>query len=244
MTRIFAHRGYSAAYPENTMGAFAAALEAGCDGIELDVQLSRDGRLVVIHDESVDRCTDGSGRVRDLALEELRRLDAGASFKGGRASGGQPARIPTLEEVLALVRGGAAAINIELKNHLVAYPGLEEKAVAAVREAGMEGRVLFSSFNHPSLLRCKRLAPEIEIAFVVSCWMIEPGAYCEDRGAEYLNPRFGFLDAESHAELRRHGRRAQAWTVNEAAEMERLAALGVDSIITNEPGLARSVLGR
>jgi glycerophosphoryl diester phosphodiesterase len=238
MTRIFAHRGFSGAFPENTMLAFREALKTGCDGIELDVQLSRDGQLVIIHDETLERTTDGKGRVVDHSLEELRRLNAGAHFPGRLG----PSPIPTLAEYLELVRSEPVVTNIELKTGIVTYPGIEEKLVAELRAFGLLGRVLFSSFNHQHLLKVKELSPQSEIAFVSGSWIIDAGAYCRAHGAEYFNPRHCFLTPQNFRELEAEGRRAQAWTVNDEADMRRLAALGVDSIITNEPVRAMAAL--
>lgn len=238
MTRIFAHRGYSALYPENTMIAFRKAIETGCDGIELDVQLSRDGHLVVFHDEAVDRTTDGTGLVRELTLGELGRLDASASFAG--RYGRNP--VPSLAEYLDLVAGTRIVTNIEIKDSIFRYPGIEEKLATMIRERGLERRVLFSSFNHQSATMIKRLCPDSEIAFIESSWLIGAGAYCAAHGADYLNPRHTFLTEDNVAELRANGVRVQAWTVDDPAEIRRLASLGVDSIITNEPEKAKSAL--
>jgi len=240
MTKIVAHRGLSARFPENTMPSFEAAVETGCDGIELDVQLSVDGQLVVIHDETLERTTNGSGRVRDFTLEELRRLDASRSHPG--ASG--PQRIPSFAEYLDFIADKPQWTNIELKNGIYPYPGLEEKVIQAVRERGFERRVLFSSFNHQSMLSCKRLAPEIEVAFVTGSWLVSAGAYCRANGADFLNPRFCYLSDENMAELRASGMRVQAWTVNEKEDMERLFGMEAFAIITNDPVLALRTQGR
>lgn len=231
MTRVFAHRGLSGSYPENTMLAFEKALETGCDGMELDVQLTSDGELVVMHDETVDRTTGAAGRVRDLSLEELRRLDASAGFTGafGRNA------VPTLDEYFDLVDSAAIVTNIELKNGIYPYPGIERMVADAVKSRGLEDRIILSSFNHQSILECRRLAPKIETAFILSCWLIGAGAYCRANGGDYVNPRHVFLTPDNVAELRNSGTRAQAWTVDDPAEAVRLAALGVDSIITNKP---------
>ena len=247
MLRVFAHRGWPRAEPENTMASFRAAAEAGCDGIELDVQLSADGRLVVIHDESVDRTTDGSGQVRDLTLAELRRLDAGAGFaraRGGPADPSARHAMPTLEEYLDFARGLDLVTDIELKNYLFEYPGLEERTIAAVRERGMEERVILSSFNHQSMALCRRLAPEIDAAFITGNWMIEAGDYCERHGARYFKPRFGYLTPANLAELEAHGVRAMAWTVDEASEAARLEAGGAWALITNDCAGILAALGR
>ncbi len=234
MTRIFAHRGFSRSYPENTLLAFGEALRTGCDGIELDVQLSKDGRLVVFHDETVDRTTDGTGKVRDLSLEELQRLDASAGFKGRFGKNA----IPTLEAYFDLVADSGVVTNIELKNGIYPYPGMERALTRLIVERGLSGRVILSSFNHQSLTVCRRLCPECETAFIESSWLFGAGAYCAANGADYLNPRHVFLTEENFQELSLHGVRAQAWTVDDEAEMRRLKALGVDSIITNDPATA------
>ncbi|MBR2756972.1 MAG: glycerophosphodiester phosphodiesterase, partial [Exiguobacterium sp.] len=127
---IYAHRGYSANYPENTLSAFEAALPY-VDGIELDVQLSKDGRLVVIHDETVDRTTNGTGWVKDMMLQELRQL---------KIDGYE--RIPTLEEVLGLIERSNVTLNIELKTDQYAYPGIERLAWLAVDEFELGDRVV------------------------------------------------------------------------------------------------------
>jgi glycerophosphoryl diester phosphodiesterase len=240
MTRIVAHRGSSGSYPENTMLAFRQAADSGCDAMELDVQLTRDGRLAIIHDETVDRTTNASGRVRDFSLEELGRLDASAGFAG--RYGTNP--VPALSEYLEFARDRNFATIVELKNGVFPYPGMEEKLIAELREFRMLDRVVFSSFNHQSLLEVRRLSPGSDIAFVVGCWLVSAGSYCEENGAAYINPRACFLTPENYSELRAHGIRAQAWTVNEAPEMERLAGMGIYSIITNEPALAMRVAGR
>lgn len=238
MCRVFAHRGFSASYPENTMLAFEKAIETGCAGIELDVQLTRDGEIVVIHDETVDRTTNGKGKVRDYSLGELRRLDANQRFAG--KYGFHP--IPTLSEYFEAVRDKNLITNIELKNGICPYPGLEQKLIAMVKAFSLEEKVLYSSFNHQSLLTMRALSPGCEIALIVSCWMIRGGQYCRNCGADYLNPRSCFLTAENMDELRENGVKAMAWTVDSPEEMKRLASAGVDSLITNEPLLALKTL--
>lgn len=222
------------------MLAFQKAAETGCHGIELDVQLTKDGQLVVIHDETTDRTTNVKGRVRDFSLEGLRQLDA--SFRFGSKFGFTP--IPTLGEYFDFVCDSPIVTNIELKNGIYDYPDLEDKLVSLVREYRLTDKVIFSSFNHQSLLKCKRLCPGTEIAFIISCWMISAGSYCEDNKGDYLNARSSFLTPENLADLQAHGIRAQAWTVDDPMEMERLMRLGVCALITNEPERAMRVLGQ
>ena len=162
MSLNFAHRGWSGLYPENTLLAFQKAIELGVDGFEMDVQLSRDGEVVVFHDETLDRVTGYHGYLRDLTVSELKRLDASSGFRGLYGKN----EIPTLREFLELVAPTELIVNMELKNNRQYYPRLEEKVIALVRAFGMEKRVIFSSFNNVSILRCRRLAPEIDAGFL------------------------------------------------------------------------------
>jgi glycerophosphoryl diester phosphodiesterase len=240
MSKIVAHRGLSAAYPENTMLAFRRAVETGCDGIELDVQLTADGELVVIHDETVDRTTGAKAKVRELGLAELRRLDASAVLPGD--FGFNP--IPTFAEYLEFIADKPQWTNIEIKNSVYPYPGLVRRVAMAVKERGLGDKVLFSSFNHQALLEARSILPRTELAFIESSWLVRGGVYCKAAGVEYLNPRACYLNAENMAELEDNGIRVQAWTVNDAAEMERLLELKAFAIITNDPALGLKVAGR
>ena len=158
--RIWAHRGCSQMYPENTLLAFEKAAELqGLTGIELDIQLTRDGQMVVIHDERVDRTTDGGGLVCEHTLEQLKKLRIDAPDGGAR-------RIPTMEEVLDLLAprlAGGLQLNIELKNSLIPYDGMEEKIVALVHARGVQKRVVYSSFYARSLEKIRALDPAAEI---------------------------------------------------------------------------------
>jgi len=151
-----AHRGASLAAPPNTLAAFEKAIELGADGVELDVHLSADGVPVVIHDFTVDAITDGSGRVAELTLTQLKQLDAGSSFDP--AFGGE--RVPTLEEVLKHI-GNRVLLNIELKTTSLCDKGLEQAVITLVEHHGLIERVLLSSFNPFALRRAKRIAPHI-----------------------------------------------------------------------------------
>ena len=138
MTKNFAHRGFSGKYPENTMLAFRKAVEAGVDGIELDVHLTRDGQLAVIHDETVNRTCGVPGRVRDMTMEELRSLDAAYLWRGQV----ERCPIPTLEEYFDLVRGESLVTNVELKTNVYEYPGIEQKVWDRIRAFGLEDRII------------------------------------------------------------------------------------------------------
>lgn len=239
--KIYAHRGYSGKYPENTMLAFRKAAETGCDGMELDVQLTKDGKLVVIHDETVDRTTDGTGFVRDYTYEELARLDAGA-VKGG-AFGFQT--IPLFEEYCAWAAGEKLVTNIEIKSNVFYYEGIEEKTVSMVRSFGLEDRVVVSSFNHMSLVRIRQLAPELPIGALVSQSVIgNIGYYCEQFQIPFYHPNVKILTKEIVEECRTRGIGINTWTINDMETLERVCEWGCDELITNYPESCGRCLGR
>ena len=238
-----AHRGASAYAPGNTLAAFRLALEMGADGFELDVMLSADGHLVVIHDDTVDRTTDGRGPVRQKTLAELKTLDAGAKFDARFAG----ERIPTLQEALHLVAGNRAFVNVEIKTDSLKGDGLEEKLAALIRRYDLGERLLISSFNPFALWRMRRLAPDLPLALL----------YAEDLRVHLRNRWFAFLSrpdalnpsfrmaTQEHVRWgKSRGYRLYVWTVDEESEMRRLIALGVDGIITNQPDLLRQVSAR
>jgi glycerophosphoryl diester phosphodiesterase len=185
-TRILAHRGFSAAAPENTLAAFRSAIEAGADGFELDVHMTKDGELVVIHDETVDRTTNGTGWIKDLTLVEIKRLDAGSWY----SSQFTDERIPTLREVLDLIKDSNHTVNIELKNNLIAYPKLEEKVLREVDRADMEKRVVLSSFNHTSIYNLHLLRPTVKLGVLYDEPISIPWAYAKSLGATAIHPHF------------------------------------------------------
>lgn len=237
---IIAHRGASSVAPENTLAAFEMALELGADGIELDVMLSADGKLAVIHDFSVDRTTNGTGKVPQLSLAKLKTLDAG--FKKAAAYQGE--RIPTLEEVFSAV-GGKLLINVELKNYHAPFDRLTEAVVACVQEFGLLESVLLSSFNPFNLLKAQRLEPALKRGLltvpgkkgrIMRGW---PGRFFL---YDALHPYFCDVDAEMVQGQHSYGRQVNVWTVNSPEEMQRLADLEVDMLITDDPALAREVL--
>lgn len=233
MTLIFGHRGYAALYPENTMISFKEALNAGADGIELDVQLSLDGELVVIHDPTVDRTTDGTGFVRELSLEELRKLNAANNSKTVEFAG-----IPTLREVMEWLSGTNLLLNIELKNAIYPYEGMEEKVIELIREFGLEDRVILSSFNHYSLVYCYRLAPDIETAPLYSDGLYMPWVYAESIRAKSIHPKFRAAPDGIIKQCQEAGIAVRPYTVNRKGDMKRLFKAGCSAFITDDPDLA------
>ncbi len=238
-TEIFAHRGASQYAPENTMAAFALAQEQKADGIELDVQLSKDGEVVVIHDETIDRVSNGKGAVGDFTLEELRAFSFGNGMEGYGSEG-----IPTLREVLQMIRPWEMKLNIELKTGIYWYPQMEEKVVRLVREEGMEDRVIYSSFNHYSISRIQELAPEARTAWLFGDVMLDVAGYARKHGVHGLHPALYHVKmADFLKQYLESGLDVRVWTVNEQADMEMLFGAGVTAVITNRPDLAYQVRG-
>jgi glycerophosphoryl diester phosphodiesterase len=222
---IWAHRGASRTAPENTLAAFRAAEKAGADGIELDVHLSREGVPVVMHDERVDRTTDGRGEIRRLSLRALRQLDAGSWFSPAFA--GEP--VPALEEVLRW-GGDRMRLNIEIKSapageavldHLHSFPRAD---------------VLVSSFDHDLLEYLHQSAPRLPLAFLCDSpfWRrpLRRAAACE---AESFHPRWDRVSRAMMAACRRHGIGVVPWTVDDVGRLRALQRLGVSGIFTNDP---------
>ncbi|SEN07769.1 glycerophosphodiester phosphodiesterase [Lihuaxuella thermophila] len=238
-TQICAHRGCSAVAPENTLAAFQMAIESGADGIELDVHLTRDGEIVVLHDETVDRTSDGTGWVKDLELSEIKRLDSGRWFSEKYRG----ETIPTLSEVLELVRETNLWINIELKNNIVIYPRMEELVVEAVERYGLQDRVILSSFNHHSLRHLKLYRPGLELAALFGAGLYEPWVYAEHLGVDAIHPYYPAVTDEMIAGCHARGIRVRPYTVDDRKQMERLISANADAIITNFPHRLRELVG-
>lgn len=235
-----AHRGASGHAPENTMAAFDKAVEMKADYIELDVQMSKDGHLVVIHDTTVDRTTNGTGRVKDLTLQELKQLDAGSWFAPEYAG----EKIPTLEEVLDRYRG-KIGILIEIKEPSL-YPGIEEKVAKALKERNMHqpnnGKIIVQSFDHESMQKFHQLLPSIPVGVLLSHSRYKNGVTDEDLAsfatyATYVNPSQLLVDAELVQRIHSFGMKITPYTIQTQDEANRMIAAGVDGIITDFPEL-------
>ena len=217
------------------MLAFERALSLGADGAEFDVQLSKDGVPVVFHDENLIRITGTDALVKDLTLRELQAFDISYRFKGECP----PQRIPTLEEYFSLVRGRDFLSNIELKTAIFEYEGIEQIVIDLVRKHRLNDRVILSSFNHYSLLRCKAIAPELPCGLLYECRIAEPQDYARKLGMEFLHPDYRFL---SDVELEKYelaGVKTSPWTVDSEADIRYLLNQpNIFSIISNKPDLA------
>ena len=229
--KIWAHRGASGHAPENTLPAFELAHMMGADGIELDVQLTRDGVPVVIHDEKIDRVSDGTGYVKDYMLGELKAFNMNKSFPAyGKIT------VPTLAEVYDLIKNTDLMINLELKNSTVFYEKMEEKVLRLAEEKEMADRIIYSSFNHYSMRKIKQLLPSARVAFLYCDGIMDIAEYAKKYGACAVHPSVGCMKypgvdvvKECHAK----GIRVHVWTVNESADFEWLREKGADAAITN-----------
>lgn len=228
MTQIFAHRGYSAAFAENTMSAFLEAEKASADGIELDVQLTKDGEIVVIHDEKVDRTTSGKGFVNDFLYKDIRKLNA-------NKKGMKKEPIPSLIEVLEWMQTNKLVCNIELKNGLIEYEGLEEKVIKLVRTYGLTGRIIISSFNHYSIVTSFRVAPEIETAPLYIEGIYMPWIYSQSIRAKGIHPKHSGVSNEIIKATMENGIAVRPYTVNKDEDMHRLFKINCTAIITDDP---------
>jgi glycerophosphoryl diester phosphodiesterase len=234
---IIGHRGAAGEAPENTLGAFRLALEQGCQGIELDVHLSADGRLIVCHDETLDRTTDRSGRIHDMRAEEIREADAGAWF----SEKFRGEKVPYLEEVFELTPPGIM-INVEVK-HI--YGGrLEAVLLELLRRTGRLGDVVVSSFDHKLLARIKQQEAEIRIGLLYSADLINHAGYAELLGVPVfsLHPHHLLIGAEDVAEARRRGLAVYPFTANSEEDLRALIRQGVSGIITDFPARFAALL--
>lgn len=227
--KIYAHRGASGDAPENTIAAFQLALEQGADGIELDVTLTKDGQIVVIHDDTIDRTTTGEGNVRNLTLTQLQSFDAG-----------QGERIPTLEEVFDRF-GRKFLINIELKSVLNIFNALPIKVAQLVDAYHLSEYVLISSFNPFSLIRFHRRCPEAKVGLLTLPNMSDKWIW-RLFNFNALHPHHIDVDLAFVEKAHQNDREVNVWTVDSPEEIKRLLSINVDGIITNYPLRAREVL--
>jgi glycerophosphoryl diester phosphodiesterase len=228
-----AHRGASARYPENTLAAFRAAIEVGADMCELDVMLTRDGGAVVIHDETLERTTNGQGRVADATLAEIKRLEVSGEF-GARFAG---ERVPTLDEVFALTHG-RCALNIELK-----CAGAERMACELIRKYEELETSMLSSFEWDALRRARAIEPGVRIGLLAeekAEHLIEAALAMQ---AFAINPHYKLANAAFCAEAHQQGLKVYVWTVDDPNQMRAKIKAGVDGIMTNYPERLAALVG-
>ncbi len=226
-----AHRGSSGSFPENTRAAFEKAIETGVDVIETDCQLSKDGHVVVIHDERLDRTAGVKGLVRGKSLKQLKKLDVGAWFKKSF----QGERILTLEELMEIV-GDSVELNLEIKSWPKGLSGIELKLLFILSHYDFLGRTIFSSFDYRCLRRVRELAPEARIGILHAAGMKEePFQAASEVRAYSVHVEKGAVSGRFLEDARRLGLKSFVWTVNEVEEMEEVLSLGADGIISDYP---------
>ncbi len=228
---IFAHRGVSAHYPENTIAAFQAAAKLPIAGIELDVHLTADKEVVVIHDETIDRTSNGSGYVKDFTLQQLRTFDFG-SWMSPKFSG---ETIPTLGEVLELFAGTNHRINIELKTDIISYEGIEALVLKEVAAQQMTERVIISSFNHESLQTVSQIAPYIESAALFAEVLVDFTTYIALIPAKALHVSLPTAFRKSVKLALAEGAIVRVYTVNDERHARSLQQLGIHALFTDDP---------
>ncbi len=237
MTKIYGHRGCKGTYPENTLLGFRKAIEHGVDGIELDVHMTKDGEIVVIHDETLDRTTDGIGYIKDLTLEEIKQYSAGNRFSHlphFEEEIWSQERVPTLKEVLELLAPYSIELNIEFKTYLFEYEGIEKKVHQLVDLYGNQREVIYSSFYLPTLLTMKKINPDANIAWLLNESMPPQQDYLKSipLSALHVSKQAVF----SHTNFSKDNILPLCvWTVNEQEEIKRLLGLNIKTIITDFP---------
>lgn len=239
-TMIFAHRGASGYAPENTLEAFQLAAEQGADGVELDIQLSRDHQLIVSHDERIDRVSDGSGLICAMTLKEIKSH----LFNLTHPEYSQ-AKAPTLDEVIDLLKPTGLRINIELKNSRLPYAGMEEKCLDLIEKRGMSERVIYSSFNHYSLRTIKQINPNAVCGLLYACCLIKPAEYLSRTGMDAMHTHYSdlLMNPDAYHEVQEQGGLVNVWTVNDDRVMRNVMDFGADIFITDYPDRARAAAG-
>ncbi len=226
MANIFAHRGYSSKYFENSAEAFCACTDLNIYGIENDVQLTKDGEIVVIHDEYLKRLLNVDGFIKEYNLSELREF----KYPNGES-------IITLCEYLDIIKDTSLVSNVELKTTVFQYDGIEEKVYNAFKDYNMLDRLIISSFNHYSLLRFREIDKGIPLAALTATKLIDADRYLLENDLMIYHPLFTTVDNDIINMLKNRGIMTNVWTVNDKLSYEKMIALGVDGIITNYPML-------
>lgn len=234
-----AHRGLAGLYPENTLLSFEKCLEYHPDAVELDVQLTADGAVVIHHDEEFGRTTDVKGYVKDFTLSELKRLCASYTRPDLPRQ-----EIPTLAEYFDLIAGMPMRTFIELKNSYVPYPGLEEKVLEIIDRYDRRGTVLVYSANHYSVMKFREMAPDVAVVLPFDNWIFDYGAYCEKRGVTMSIPYHLAMTKELIYDFHAHGVSVYPWTVDTKEDMDRIFGMGADGVLTNRIDLLNAYLGK
>lgn len=234
----FAHRGASGDYPENTLLAFKEGIKRGGNGIELDVHKTKDSELVVIHDEDVERTMQSKGLIKDLTLAEIRQLKC----KKALFANHEECRIPTLDEVLKLVKDQEIVVNIELKTDVISYSGIEEDVIKLIQHYGIKNKTLISSFNPQSLKKCKEIDSTIKTGFLYYQPMDDVIQYAKVLQVDAIHPGLNGVTEDLIIEAHKNQLKVNVYTVNSPTHMRRLIDAGVDGIFTDYPKLLTEIL--
>lgn len=234
MTKIIAHRGASGYAPENTIEAFKLAIGLGAEGIETDVHLTKDGQVVTIHDEKIDRTSNGLGYIKDYTYEQLTAFNYNNHMEQYEFC-----KIPLLSDLLALVKSSGILLNIELKTDFISYPGIEEKVIQLVKEYQVEQQIIYSSFNHYTLMNVKTIDPNAKIGLLYAEGLVQPWDYANHIQADALHPFYANLQIPHYIEeSHQKGIIVNTWTVNKREDIKHFLNMNVDGIITNYPDIA------
>ena len=227
--RIIAHRGASGHAPENTLAAFQKGLELGANMLELDIHMSRDGELVVIHDPTLDRTTNGAGYIKNHSVKELKQFDASKRFDNYWGE-----QIPILQEVFDLAKK-RTTFAIEIKNGPILYPEIEKKLVRLIEKNDLVDDALVIAFYHPSLKTIKQLNPDISTGVLYSGGLLEPWTVAETVGANALHPKYEYTMVDVITEAQKRDYLVHPWTINSTPEIEQWLKYGVDGITSDFP---------
>jgi len=227
---VIAHRGGKKWAPENTMAGFAKSLAVGADGVELDIHRCKSGELVVIHDETLDRTTDGKGFVKDKTWDELKTLSAGKWYSPEFES----EKLPLLDDVLKLA-DGKMIINIEIKNAPIEYPGIEDDLAKLLKNYKHPNKILISSFDHELIRRVHKKMPNIEVAFLDAGIVADVGKYADTIGAKAWNAGWSELRADAVERAHKSGLAVNVWTVDGKKNWDSVMDMKVDGIVTDDP---------
>lgn len=236
---VWAHRGASGYAPENTLEAFDLAAKMKSDGIELDVQLTRDGEVVVIHDETIDRVSNGSGFVKDYTLKELKKFN----YNNGNLNY-KFAEIPTLEDVYTLLKDTDLFINVELKTGIIFYDGIENKVIELAKKMNMQERILYSSFNHYSVMKIKEIDSNAKLGFLYTDGYIDIVNYCKEKCVGAIHPSFNNLKYPNFINLcNKNELEVNVWNVRDC-DLRYCYDSKVNSVITNYPDRTKKILDK
>lgn len=233
---IWAHRGASDSAPENTLQAFQVAINKNAYGIELDIQLTKDGEIVVIHDDKIDRTCNGTGFVKDYTFAQIR------TFNAGHTDTFNP--IPTLAEVFEMVKPTPLKINVEFKTDTFFYEGIEEKALVLAEKQGIADRIIWSSFNHHAIKRIKQINPSINAALLSTGGVIITASQCISLGASSMHANIRQLKAHPYIQddCKQNDVKLRVWTVDATEDLEFIVKKNIDGVFTNKLDTAGAII--